>query len=169
MKYNQFLKECLSKATAAKSKNATGDTAAKSVNQDKSAGRQTGNRKKIGLLDTEPKRIGHTPEGLTPHQQDLREAVINRFKFNKVNRYITEQVSHINYKEQLAEGIRLLFDEHGRTPANVPLEDIIAAREKIESEIRMLEAICFAMRHHLSKIKEIEEMALASIEEVDQE
>jgi hypothetical protein len=124
---------------------------------------QLGNRKKIGLIDTEPKAIVHTPEGLTPRQKALREAVIQRFTAKKINRYITEQIKHINYKQHLADGIRFLFDEHGRPPANAPLEDIIAVREKIESDIKMLEAICFAMRNHLSKVKEAEDMAFELI------
>lgn len=122
-----------------------------------------GQRMKIGTLDTEPRKIGQMPEGLTSEQQALLEGVFKRFTVQKINKYIEGQVRHINYKRQLGESLRLLFDEHGRPPANAPLEDIIAARKKIEAEIHMLEAICSAMRVGLSKVKEIEDMALESI------
>lgn len=124
-----------------------------------------GQRKKIGQLDSDPKRIGHIPDNLTPVQRSLREAVIRRFSVNKVNKFITEQIKHINYKRQLTGGLRLLFDEYGRPPANAPLEDIVAARKKMEAEIRMLEAICTSMRNHLSRIREIEDLAFEMMEE----
>ena len=168
MKYNRFLRESLTRGQAGKPGDAAVDepkaTPEPAEVTESAQEPGLGQRQKIGLLDTEPKRIGHTPEGLTPQQQALREAVINRFTVNKVNRYITEQIEHINYKHQLAAGIRQLFDEHGRPPANAPLESIIAARKKMESDIKMLEAICFSMRNHLSKIKEIEEMAIESMQ-----
>jgi hypothetical protein len=117
-------------------------------------------RMKIGLIDTEPTNIRHAPEGLTPPQQALREAVINKFTTNRINKYIKEQMAHINFRQTIADGIRLLFDEHGRPPANAPLEDIIAERKNIEAQILMLEAICAALRNRFMKVKEIEDMAL---------
>jgi hypothetical protein len=159
MKYNRFLKESLTKAPPSKSVDTAGDPPDDRNDRDDKPNLQLGNRKKIGLIDGEPKAIVNTPEGLTPHQQALREAVIKRFQYNRVNRYLTEQIKHINYKEQLADGIRFLFDEAGRPPANAPLEDFIAVREKIESDIRMLEALSFTMRKHLAEVKEAEEMA----------
>ena len=163
MKYNQFLQECLTKAAAAESKKATVDTAARRASRNKSAGTQTGNRKKIGVLDTEPKKIGQMPEGLNAKQHELLSEVLKRFTVHKINKYLEEQVRHINYKRHLSETLQLLFDEHGKPPANAPLEDIIATRKKMEAEIRMLEAICAAMRISLSKVLEIEDSALESI------
>jgi hypothetical protein len=122
-----------------------------------------GKRKKIGVLDTEPKQIGRMPEGLTAQQEEMLDGLIRRFTIQKVNKYLKDQVKHINYKNHLGESMRLLFDEHGRPPANAPLEEIIAAREKIEAEIHMLEAICSAMRVSLGKLKEIEDQALEYI------
>ena len=96
-------------------------------------------------------------------EQEMREAVLQRFNAKKVSEYITDQMKHINSNQDLADGIRFLFDERGRPPANAPLEDIIAAREKIESDIRMLEAICSAMRNRLARIREVEDMAFELI------
>jgi hypothetical protein len=79
---------------------------------------------------------------------------------NRINKYITAQLDHINFRQSIADGIRLLFDEHGRPPANAPLEDIIAERKKIETQILMLEAICSALRSRFIIVKEIEDQAL---------
>ncbi len=160
MKYNRFLKEKLANARLRKPK-ATADKAADDdrFGRDSITDRQLGTRKKIAMGDDAPKAIVMTPENLTPHQKALREAVINRFKAKKVEKYISEQIEHINLKRQLADGIRFIFDERGNPPANAPLEDFVAVRKKIEADIRMLEAICSAMRSHLARIKEAEEMA----------
>jgi hypothetical protein len=119
-----------------------------------------GERQKIGLVDTEPKRSSVVPEGLNAHQATLREAAINRFKAIKYKAYISEQLININARMQLSSEIRNLFDEHGRPPANAPLEDIIAEREKTENAIAWLEAICLEMRNNLTRIKEIEDFAM---------
>lgn len=155
MKYNQFLQECLAKAAAV----VAGGSSPKRLNLDRLE-----RRSKIGLLDTEPIRSGQMPAGLTAQQQEMLKAVYRRFTVHKINRYLEDQVNHINQKRHIGESIKLLFDEHGIPPANAPLEDIIAARKKIEAEIHMLEAICSAMRVSLTKIREIEDMALDSID-----
>jgi hypothetical protein len=133
--------------------------------EEKQKGLRPDRRKKIGLIDTEPKRSDVRPEGLTPRQQALREAVINNFKANKVRSYIAKQISYINSSRQVAEGIAFLFDEHGEPPANAPLADIIAERENIESQIRWFEAMTSEMKNKLVKIKEIEDLALEYIEQ----
>ncbi len=164
MKYNQFLQNCLSKAVGDGSKN-TADTAAnRGINQNKNSDTQNGIRDKIGLLDTEPIGSGKVPESLTPQQEELLKEVYKRFTVHKINSYLEDQIDHINHKRHIGESIKLLFDEHGKPPANAPLEDIIAARKKIEAEIHMLDAIGSAMRISLSKIREIEDMALESID-----
>lgn len=121
-------------------------------------------RQRIGLLDTEPKNSAIRPEGLTPHQQALREAAIKKFKSNKVKSFIAKQVKHINSSRQVADGIRFLFDENGLPPSNAPLEDITAERRKIESEIKWFNAMSEELQNKLIQIKEIEELALELIE-----
>ena len=161
---NRSVGKRITRAALARLENAaSADVSDNRIRRNYDRNQNLGKRKKIGVIDTEPKAIVHTPEGLTPQQQALREAVIQRFTVNKMNRYISERLKHIMYKQQLADGIRFLFDEHGRPPTNAPLEDIIAVREKIESDIKMLEAICFAMRNHLAKVKEAEETAFELI------
>ena len=159
MTYNRFLKESLSNTPPAESGDAASGPPDDPKDRSDNTGPQLGNREKIGPVDAEPQAIVNTPEGLTPNEQALREAVINRFESIKANRYVTEQINHINSNQHLADGIRSLFDENGRPPANAPLEDIVAIREKIESDIRMLEALTFAMQRYLSDVKEAEEMA----------
>jgi hypothetical protein len=156
MKYNQFLQNCLSKAVGIGSKKTSGTGAGAGIGRNRMRG-------KIGLLDTEPIGSGKIPEGLTPQQEELLKEVYKRFTVHKINSYLEEQINHINHKRLIGESIKLLFDEHGKPPANAPLEDILAARKKIEAEIHMLDAICSAMRISLSKIREIEDLAIESI------
>ncbi len=129
---------------------------------DKSSG-QLGSRKKIGLVTSESGSARHKPEGLTDAQQVLREATINHFKANKVKAYITKNIRYVNSNRQVADGIRFLFDEHGNPPANAPLEDIIAERKTIESEIKWFEAMCSELRNKLVQVQEIEDLALELI------
>jgi len=119
----------------------------------------SGERQKIGLVDTEPKSSEVTPEGLNTQQAALREAAIKHFKSNKIKAYIAQQLEHINFSLQLGGEIRNLFDDKGRPPANAPLEDIIEEREKTEARIEWLEAICSELRNNVTKLKEIEDFA----------
>ena len=134
----------------------------KPVESDKTTLQQN-KRKKIGLIDTDPQNSRKSIEGLTAPQQALREAAINHFKANKVRAFIEKQIKHINVNRQISEGIRFLFDKNGNPPANIPLEDIIDERKKIEAQIHWLEALCSEMRNQLSKAKEIEDLALESM------
>jgi hypothetical protein len=117
-------------------------------------------RPRIGVFDGEAKTLNQTVRKFTPRQMELRDAVINEFKAKKVSRFVATQVQHINSGRQLAEAIRLLFDDKGRPPANAPLEDIIEEREKIEYQIRWLEAIASELRNKLGKLIEFENDAL---------
>ena len=72
---------------------------------------KSGQRQRIGILDTEPHNSRIRPEGLTPQQQALREATIKRFKSNKVKAFVAKQIKYINANRQVADGIRFLFDE----------------------------------------------------------
>lgn len=117
-------------------------------------------RQRIGLIDTDLRGEEQIARQLTPAQQSMRESLIDHFKSNKLKTYISEQLRHINVNRQIGEVTRFLFDEKGRPPANAPLEEIIAQRRKIETQIRWLEALCSEMRNNLIKIREVEEQAL---------
>ena len=65
-----------------------------------------------------------------------------------------------HWGHDLAEGIKFLFDEHGRPPANAPLEDIIDERRHIEYQIKWFEAILLELRNRLIRVKEVEDYAL---------
>ncbi|MDH5572378.1 MAG: hypothetical protein OEY89_11470 [Gammaproteobacteria bacterium] len=125
--------------------------------------RQHVHREKLGLLDGEPKAINSNIDSLSPHQQELRQVVINNFKAKKLKQFVSKQVQYINANRQIANAVRFLFDKDGRPPGNVPIEDIIEERKKIETEIRWLNAIVTELSDSLSKIKEIEEEALELI------
>lgn len=116
-------------------------------------------KKKVGIIPGDPKRVGHSPDGLTAAQEALREAIVNRFTVNKIKRYVTEQLQYINYHQHISEATKMLFDERGNLPANAPITAIIEARMKLESQLAMLEAICSTMRSHIVEIKEIENAA----------
>lgn len=115
-----------------------------------------GSRRTIGAIDSATKTV----RKLTPHQQELRNAVMSEFKAKKVSKFAATQVQHINSGRQLAEAIRFLFDDKGRPPANAPLDDIIEERDKIEYQIRWLEAITLELRNKLGKLIELENDAL---------
>jgi hypothetical protein len=117
-----------------------------------------GIRQKIGKID-DPFNKSDLKK-LTPQQVALREAIINEYKAKKVKKFADSQITHINSGRQLAESIRFLFDDKGRPPANAPLEDLIEDREKIEYQIRWLEALATELRNTLGKIIEFENDAL---------
>lgn len=167
MAYNQFLRERLKNEPQTKSIIIDERSAKGQVDRNETPGPQLGNRKKIGLNDSAPKAVVDAPEGLTAHQKALYDAVVNRFTAKKVEKFISEQMDHINLKRQLSKGIRFLFDEKGNPPANAPLEDIVSVRKKIEADIQLLEAICSAMRSHLAMVKEAEEMAFELVSSQD--
>lgn len=100
------------------------------------------------------------PSGLKPHQAALRQAVVDAFNAKKARKFLQKQVHHISANRELAEGIKFIFDEQGRPPANAPLEDIVEERRKIEYQILWLEALLSEMRHRLIKIREVEDYAL---------
>lgn len=118
-----------------------------------------GLRERIGPIDGNPVTTHPNLEALAPNQRALRLAAIKEFKAKKVRKFIETQVTHINGSTRIAEGIRFLFDEHGRPPPNAPLEDIVAERRRIEYEIRWFEAILIELNDRLVKVKEIEDMA----------
>jgi hypothetical protein len=97
---------------------------------------------------------------LTPHQQALRTAVVDAFNAKKARRFLERHVNHISTNRDLADGIKFLFDEHGRPPANAPLEDIVDERRRIEYQIKWFEGILMELRNRLVRVKEVEDYAL---------
>jgi hypothetical protein len=100
------------------------------------------------------------PSRMNPNQAALRQAVVDSFNAKKARTFLQKQVNHINASRELANGIKFLFDEHGRAPANAPLEDIIEERRKVEYHLMWLESLTIEMRHRLVKIREVEDAAL---------
>ena len=117
-------------------------------------------RPRIGPIDGDPVTTSPDLDALSEHQRALRDAVIFEFKAKKVKKFVERQVEHINTNASVAEGIKFLFDEHGRPPANAPIEDIIEERKRIEYQIKWFEAILTQLRSSLTKVKEIEDQAL---------
>ena len=103
------------------------------------------------------------PALLDPHQRALRAAVVDAFNAKKARRFLERHVKHISVARDVAEGIRFLFDEHGRTPENTPLEDVIDERRKIEYQIKWFEAALLELRNRLVRVKEMEDYALETL------
>ena len=117
-------------------------------------------RQRLGPIEGDPVTSHPDLDGLSPHQRALRLAAIQEFKAKKVKKYFEKQISQINTNMRVADGIRFLFDEHGRPPSNAPLEDIIEERRRIEHDIRWFDALLTELRNRLVKVKEIEDQAL---------
>lgn len=100
------------------------------------------------------------PSKLTPHQRALRAAMVDAFNAKKARKFLERNVQHISTHRDLAEGIKFLFDEHGRPPANAPLEDVIDERRRIEYQIQWFEGILLELRNRLVRVKEVEDYAL---------
>lgn len=122
--------------------------------------RPAGTRPKIGPIDGDPVTSHPHLDALSPQQRALRLAVIKEFKAKKVKKFVEKQVQYINANSRIAEGIKFLFDEDGRPPPNMPMEDIVAERRQIEYEIKWFEAILEELHNRLVRVKEIEEHAL---------
>ena len=131
--------------------------------QDMKPSMQLGVRKKIGLVETEPKNAEQTPEGLTKHQQSLRESAIKRFKSKKIEKFVSKQIEHFKSTRQVAEVITFFFDENGKPPSNLSLEDIIAERNNLKAQIHWIHAIRSEMQNKLALLKKREALALALI------
>lgn len=105
------------------------------------------------------------PSKMAPHQAALRQSVVDSFHAKKARSFLQKQVTHINASRALASGIKFLFDENGRAPANAPLEDIIEERRMVEYHLMWLESLVAEMRHRLIKVREIEDAALELLSE----
>ncbi len=93
-------------------------------------------------------------------QAAMRQAVVDWFHAKKASNYLQQQINHILSARELVSGIKFLFDENGRPPANAPLEDIIEERRMIEYRLKWLESYVAEMRDRLVRIREIEDAAL---------
>lgn len=100
------------------------------------------------------------PGKLTPQQAALRQAVVDAFNAKKARSFLQRHVHHVSVNRELSDGIRFLFDDAGRAPANAPLEDIVEERRRIEYQLRWLEGALQELRHRLVKIREVEDSAL---------
>ncbi len=116
-----------------------------------------GTRLSPAPLDSKTERPD--PTKLLPHQEALRQAMLNVFTAQKARRSLERQVQHISPNRNLAEGIKILFDDQGRPPENVPLEDIVEERRRLEYHVRWFEGILAELRNRLVRVKEVEDYA----------
>ncbi|HSW05273.1 hypothetical protein [Aquabacterium sp.] len=123
-----------------------------------------GTRQKIGPIEGNPVTTHPNLDKLSAYQRGLREALLREFKARKVKKFVEKQVQYINANRQVAEGIKILFDEHGQPPANAPMEDIIAERRQLEYQIKWFEAMAEELRTRLLRVREIETLALDVLE-----
>jgi hypothetical protein len=126
-------------------------------------------RKKLGPVDGDPVTTHPALDKLTPHQRALREALLREFKSRRAKKFVEKQIQYINANRQVAEGIKLLFDEHGQPPANAPLEDIIEERRQLEYQVKWFEAMLLEMQTRLLRVREIEALALDVLERSSRE
>src|SRR5512132_1972809 len=115
---------------------------------------QEGRRRRIGPIQGEPVTTHPDLENLTPYQRGLREALLREFKARKVKKFVEKQVKYINANRQIAEEIKILFDEHGQAPANAPMEDIIAERRQLEYQLKWFEAMTLELQTRLLRVRE---------------
>jgi hypothetical protein len=117
-------------------------------------------RKRLSPVPENPLTQRTDPALLEPHQAALRTAVVDAFNAKKARRFLERHVKHISTNRDLADGIKFLFDEHGRPPANAPLEDIVDERRRVEYQIMWFEGILLELRNRLVRVKEVEDYAL---------
>lgn len=117
-------------------------------------------RKRLTPAGENPETGRPDPSTLSPQQRALRAAMIDAFNAKKARRFVERNVQHIATNRDLADGIKFLFDEHGRPPDNAPLEDIVEERRKIEYQIQWFEGILLELRNRLVRVREVEDYAL---------
>ena len=126
-------------------------------------------RKTIGPVTGNPITTHPDLDRLSPHQRALREALLREFKSRRAKKFVEKQIQYINANRQVAEGIKILFDEHGQPPANAPLEDIVAERRLLEYQVKWFEAMMLELQTRLLRVREIETLALDVLERAPQE
>ena len=114
---------------------------------------------RLSPVPTNPETQRPDPALLTQHQQALREAMLNVFTAQKARRSLERQVQHISPNRNLAEGIKVLFDDKGRPPENMPLEDIVEERRRLEYHVKWFEGILAELRNRLVRVREVEDYA----------
>lgn len=117
-------------------------------------------RKRLSPAGENPDTGRLDASNLNEQQQALRRAMMDAFNAKKARRFIERNVNHININRDLAEGIKFLFDEKGRPPENMPLEEIIAERRKIEYQLKWFEGIVLELNNRLIRVREMEDYAL---------
>ena len=73
-------------------------------------------------------------------------------------------MQYINGNRQVAEAIKILFDENGQAPANAPIEDIVEERRQLEFQIKWFEAMVLELQTRLLRVREIEALAFDVLE-----
>jgi hypothetical protein len=116
--------------------------------------------KRLSPVSENPQTQRPDATQLDPHQQALRQAMLNVFTAQKARRSLERQVQHISANRNLAEGIKFLFDDRGRPPENLPLEDVIEERRRLEYQVKWFEGILAELRNRLVRVREVEDYAL---------
>src|SRR5450631_3442151 len=114
---------------------------------------------RLSPVPVNPETQRPDPTMLTQHQEALRQAMINVFTAQKARRSLERQVEHISPNRNLAEGIKILFDDKGRPPPNAPLEDIVEERRRLEYHVMWFEGILAELRNRLVRTREVEDYA----------
>lgn len=115
--------------------------------------------KRLSPVPVNPETQRPDPTMLAQHQEALRQAMINVFTAQKARRSLERQVEHISPNRNLAEGIKILFDDKGRPPPNAPLEDIVEERRRLEYHVMWFEGILAELRNRLVRTREVEDYA----------
>ena len=115
-------------------------------------------RERLSPAPLDPMTGRSDPSQMKPHQAALRQAVVDSFNAKKARTFLQKQVHHISTNRELSDGIKFLFDEHGRPP-NMPIEDIVEERRMVEYHLMWVEGVLNELRHRLIKIKEVEDYA----------
>jgi|SRR5665213_984292 len=115
--------------------------------------------KRLSPVPVNPDTQRPDPALLSQHQEALRQAMINVFTAQKARRSLERQVEHISPNRNLAEGIKILFDDKGRPPANAPLEDIVEERRRLEYHVMWFEGILAELKNRLVRTREVEDYA----------
>lgn len=116
-------------------------------------------RKRLSPAPLNPETGRADATMMSPQQRALRAAMMDAFNAKKARRFLERQVKHINVNRDLTDGIKFLFDEHGRPPPNAPLEDIVDERRRIEYQIKWFEGILLELNNRLIRVKEVEDYA----------
>ena len=119
-------------------------------------------RERLSPAPLDPMTGRSDPSQMKPHQAALRQAVVDSFNAKKARTFLQKQVHHISTNRELADGIKFLFDEHGRPP-NMPIEDIVEERRMVEYHLMWVEGVLNELRHRLIKIKEVEDYAFEKL------